>query len=52
MTVLERAAAGGNWDQVKTSIADVNRMCSTCHTAYRERLDDGTYRVKAAAPGK
>jgi cytochrome c556 len=46
LTALERAAAAGRWDQVKTSVADVNRMCSTCHTAYRERLEDGTYRVK------
>ena len=46
LTTLERAAAAGRWDQVKTSVADVNRACSTCHTAYRERLEDGTYRVK------
>ena len=48
VTALEKAAAAGNWEQVKTSIADVNRMCSNCHTAYRERFEDGTYRVKAA----
>ncbi len=52
VTVLERAAAAGKWDQVKTSVADVTRMCSTCHTPYRERLEDGTYRVKAAPPAK
>lgn len=50
LTALERAADAGRWEQVKTSVADVNRMCSTCHTAYRERLEDGTYRVKSAAP--
>jgi len=50
LTALERAAAAGQWDQVKTSVADVNRLCSTCHTAYRERLEDGSFRVKAAAP--
>ena len=50
LTALERAAAAGQWDQVKTSVADVNRMCSTCHTAYRERLEDGSFRVKSAAP--
>ncbi|HUF23569.1 MAG TPA: hypothetical protein VMN81_05530 [Vicinamibacterales bacterium] len=54
LTALERAAAAGNWEQVKTSVADVNRMCSTCHTAYRERLEDGTFRVKSspAPPNK
>ncbi|HEX6324318.1 MAG TPA: hypothetical protein VFZ36_11375 [Vicinamibacterales bacterium] len=50
LTALERAGSAGWWEQVKTSIADVNRTCSTCHTAYRERLEDGTYRVKTAAP--
>jgi cytochrome c556 len=49
LTALERAAAAGWWEQVKTAVADVNRMCSTCHTAYRERLEDGTFRVKSAA---
>jgi hypothetical protein len=48
VTVLEKALGAGKWDQVKTSLADVNRMCTTCHTAYRERLEDGTYRVKSA----
>ncbi|MEX2270529.1 MAG: hypothetical protein WD690_03610 [Vicinamibacterales bacterium] len=50
LTALERAAGAGNWDQVTASVAEVNRMCSTCHTAYRERLEDGTFRVKSAAP--
>jgi hypothetical protein len=50
VTVLEKAAGAGNWDQVKTSVADLNRMCTTCHTAYRERLEDGTFRVKSALP--
>lgn len=49
LTALERAASAGWWEQVKTSVADVNRMCSTCHTSYRERLEDGTFRVKRAA---
>ncbi len=52
LTALERAAGAGNWDQAKAAASEVNRMCSTCHTAYRERLEDGTYRVKAAPPAK
>jgi hypothetical protein len=27
-------------------------MCQTCHTAYRERYDDGSFRVKLGPPGK
>lgn len=49
ISTLERAAASANWDQVKTTVADVARTCSTCHTAYREQLEDGTFRVKRAA---
>lgn len=49
LTAIERAAAAGSWDQVKTSAGELNRTCQTCHTAYRERLEDGTYRVKSAA---
>ena len=45
---LERAVGAANWDQVKTSVAEVNRMCSTCHSAYRERLEDGDFRVKGS----
>ncbi len=26
--------------------------CSTCHTAYRERLEDGTYRVRTGPPSR
>ena len=46
LTTLERAAGAGNWEQVKTSAADLNRTCQACHAAHRERLEDGTFRVK------
>lgn len=46
LTALERAAGAGNWEQVKTAVAEVNRSCSACHTAYRERLEDGTFRLR------
>jgi hypothetical protein len=46
LTTLEKAAGAGNWDQVKTSVADVNRLCTACHTSYRVRLDDGTFRLR------
>jgi cytochrome c556 len=47
VTAIERAAGAGNWDQVKTSAGELNRTCQACHTAYRERLDDGSFRVKS-----
>jgi cytochrome c556 len=43
---IERAAAGGKWEEVKTSAGSLGQTCQKCHTAYRERLDDGSYRIK------
>lgn len=43
---IESALAVGNWDGVKASADALNRTCQSCHTAYRERQDDGTYRIK------
>ncbi len=36
----------GNWNGIKTSSAAVGQSCQTCHTAYRERFDDGSFRIK------
>jgi cytochrome c556 len=44
---IETALAAGNWDAVKSSADALNRTCQSCHTAYRERQDDGTFRIKA-----
>jgi hypothetical protein len=43
---IETALAAGNWDAVKSSAAALNQTCQSCHTAFRERQDDGTYRIK------
>jgi len=47
---IESQAAGGDWDTAKTSAGTLNQACQSCHAAYRERLDDGTFRIKAG-PG-
>lgn len=49
LDALARAAAAGEWDQVKASAGLVQQTCSNCHSAYRERLADGSYRIKAEA---
>jgi cytochrome c556 len=46
---IERAAAAGNWDAVKTSAGALNQLCQNCHGVYRERLEDGTFRIKAGS---
>ncbi len=40
------AATAGKWDDAKTAATTLNGLCGQCHTAHRERMDDGTYRVK------
>ena len=46
---IERAAAAGDWDAVKTSSGALNTLCQNCHGSYRERQEDGTFRVKPGA---
>jgi len=46
-TAAIRSAAGaGTWAEANASAGALNQMCQTCHAAYRERQDDGTYRIK------
>jgi len=50
---IELSAAAGKWDEVKATTGNLGKMCQTCHTAYRERYDDGSFRAKlGAAPAK
>jgi hypothetical protein len=44
---LERAIAAGKWDDAKAAAGTLQQACSACHGAYRERQDDGTYRLRA-----
>ncbi len=44
---IERAAADGKWDEVKASAGNLGKTCASCHGIYRERFDDGTFRIKA-----
>lgn len=43
---IEGAAARNNWDEVKSTVPKLQQICGNCHTQYRERLDDGSYRYK------
>jgi cytochrome c556 len=43
---IERDAATGKWDEVKASAGTLGQQCQGCHTTYRERFDDGSYRIK------
>ena len=43
---IEGAVATGNWDAAKTNATALQQKCAQCHTAHRDRFDDGTYRFK------
>jgi cytochrome c556 len=43
---IDHAAAAGNWDEVKSMAGTLGQSCQSCHGAYRERFDDGSYRIK------
>lgn len=46
MASAEKAAAAGQFADVTASATKLTGLCQTCHAARRERLDDGTYRIK------
>jgi hypothetical protein len=49
---IEKNAGGGDWDAAKKGVAGLNQTCGTCHGTYRERFDEGSFRVKLPEPGK
>jgi len=46
---IETAAVAGKWEDVQTSTKSLAGMCSTCHAQHRERMDDGTFRIKGSS---
>ncbi|MCC7417725.1 MAG: cytochrome c [Acidobacteria bacterium] len=46
---LARIVATGKWDEVKTATGTLQQKCGACHAVYRERFDDGSYRLKMAS---
>jgi hypothetical protein len=43
---IQASIAAGKWDEAKTSAGTLQQACGTCHNAYRERFDDGSFRIK------
>jgi len=46
------AIATGNWDEAKTHAGTLGQQCAGCHGAFRERMDDGTYRIKTTSSSR
>ena len=44
---IEHDAAVGNWDKAKFNANKLGQVCASCHGTFRDRADDGTYRMKA-----
>ena len=48
---LEAGVAGAKWDEVKTAAGSIQALCATCHGQFRDRMDDGTYRIRIGGGG-
>ena len=48
---IELDAAAAKWDEVKSSAGTLNTKCGACHGVYRERFDDGSFRIKVPPTG-
>jgi len=46
---ISTAIATGNWDEAKTQAGTLGQQCAGCHGAFRERMDDGTFRIKTSS---
>ncbi len=49
---IERDAAAGKWEAVTAAAATLGQRCQACHGAYRERFDDGSFRIKIPASSR
>jgi hypothetical protein len=45
-TAMEAAVAAGKWDEVKAAAGGIQPLCAQCHGEHRERMEDGSYRIK------
>lgn len=43
---IEKAVVAQNWTGVKAQADNLGKACQTCHAAYRDRYDDGSFRLK------
>jgi cytochrome c556 len=43
---IEKTVAAAKWDEIKATAGNVGKTCQSCHGLYRERFDDGQFRIK------
>jgi len=48
MESIQAAIASGKWEDAKTAAGTIQQACGNCHNVYRERFDDGSFRIKTS----
>jgi cytochrome c556 len=48
---IQAAIAAGKWEDAKAAVPAVQQVCGTCHNVYRDRFDDGSFRIKIGGGG-
>lgn len=43
---LAAAANAGDWDKASAELKTIGGACQSCHSAHREKLPDGTFKMK------
>jgi cytochrome c556 len=43
---LAEAAKAGDWDKASAELKTIGAQCQGCHAAHREKLPDGSYKMK------
>jgi hypothetical protein len=43
---IEKATAEARWEEANASAGNLQKACANCHGTYRERFDDGSFRMK------
>ena len=43
---MEQGVNTAKWDDVKAAAGGLQPLCAQCHNEHRERMDDGSYRIK------
>lgn len=43
---IGKLAAAGEWDKIPDEQKKIQATCTACHTAHREKLPDGGYKIK------
>jgi hypothetical protein len=49
---IARSSAAARWDEVKSAATSLGGLCQQCHETYRERFDDGSFRIRMPAEAR